>query len=226
MILKSTARLGLICMLTLFALSACGPLEPEVEATPSVAPTEMPTNTLAPTDTPVPTETPAAPPADPAAAGTPGVDAAGTPVTAGGAPTAAPTNAPVTGGSGAPDKYEYLGQNVADTTQILPNRAVSVTWTVKNSGTNAWTKEYTLRHFSGPAPDKSTYAFDKDVPAGGTINFTVTFTTPADPGTYDLWFKLTNAAGQNFGDLDLVYVVTSSPQKFTPTTAAAATTAP
>jgi hypothetical protein len=45
------------------------------------------------------------------------------------------------------------------------------------------------------------------------------FTTPSEPGDYDLWFKLTNLAGQNFGDLDLVFTVSNNPVKATPTTA-------
>jgi hypothetical protein len=96
---------------------------------------------------------------------------------------------------------------------------VTVTWTVKNIGTNGWTKEYTLRYFSGPKATKDIYTFTKDVPANDTVNFVVTFTTPSDPGDYNLWFKLTNLSGQNFGDVNLLYTVSNNPVKATATTA-------
>jgi hypothetical protein len=184
------------------------------------------TETPQATETPYPTET--VPVAPTATAGTPGATpgsdaasgdaasgaAAGTPAatTAAGAQPATPSGGSgAAGGGGAADKYTYLGQNIADKTQLRPGRQVTVTWTVKNTGTNGWTKDYMLRYFSGPKPDKDVYTFDKDVPAGGTINLTVTFTTPNDLGDYDLWFKLTNSQMQNFGDLDLAFTVTNSP---------------
>jgi hypothetical protein len=214
MTLQMMARLGLICLMLLIGLAACAPAAPTLEPTATLEPTLAPTRTQFPTDTPAPTAT-----LTPDAAATGQPDPNSTPAAGG---TAAPTTAPQTNlsaGGAAPDKYQYLGQDIADRTQFLPNRQVTITWTVKNIGTNGWTKEYTLRHFSGPKPPKDVYTFTKDVPAGDTINFVVTFTTPSEPGDYDLWFKLTNLAGQNFGDLDLVFTVSNNPVKATATTA-------
>ena len=216
MTLPMKALLGLFCLL---ALAACGPLPGEATPTPTETATLEPTATLAPTETPAPTNTPApAVPTDAATGGTQPEGAvtqpAGQPTTAAGAqpPAANP-------GGAAPDKYTYLGQDVADGTQFLPNRTVTVTWTVQNSGTTGWTKEYTLRHFAGPEPAKTVYPFTKDVPVNDTINFIVTFTTPTEPGDYDLWFKLTNSAGQNFGDVNLMFTVSNNPVRATPTAA-------
>ena len=213
MTLRMMARLGLICLILLVGLAACAPAAstPEPTATVTLAPTQQATRTRFPTDTPPPTRTVTP---DPAATGQPDPNSTANPAAA----TTAPVTNPSSGGA-APDKYQYLGQDIADRTQFLPNRQVTITWTVKNIGSNGWTKEYTLRHFSGPKPPKDFYTFTKDVPAGDTINFVVTFTTPAEPGDYDLWFKLTNLAGQNFGDLDLVFTVSNNPVKATSTTA-------
>lgn len=222
MTLQMKAILGLLCLLI---LAACGP-----NAAPAATetPTQAPTHTPRPTKTPLPTETPTVPPAaitsDPGAATTPGTAQPGAGQSGAAQPTAAqPAGAqpakPAAGAGGvAPDKYTYLGQDVADHTQFLPNRTVTITWTIQNSGTTGWTKDYTLRYFAGPEPSKTFYNFTKDVPVKDTINFVVTFTTPSEPGDYDLWFKLTNAAGQNFGDLDLVFTVSNNPVKATPTT--------
>ncbi len=213
---------------------------PTGTAAPAESPTTRPTRTPRPTGTPRHTPTPGAeagtaegttaatesgaPAAgNPAGADNPagagnsaGADTPAAPGTTGGAAGAA--TQPAAGGqppaSGkATEKYTYLGQDIPDKTQFLPNRVVTVTWTVKNTGTTGWTKAFTLRYFAGPKPNRDAYSFTKDVPVNDTINFVVTFTTPAVPGDYDLWFKLTNAANQNFGDLDLVYTVSNNPVK-------------
>lgn len=228
MTLRTKVYTGLIYLLILSILAACGPAAPTAEPTTTAAPTQAPTNTLEPTATQAPTETPV--PTDPAAsadatAATPDpagaaatLPAAGElPTTTAGQATAAP---PAAGsGSAAADMYQYLGQDIADNSQFSPNRPLTITWTVKNAGTTTWTTDYTLRYFSGPKASQDVYNFTKSVAPEGTINFTVTFTTPANPGDYNMWFKLTNAAGQNFGDVNLVYTVTNNPTAATSTPA-------
>jgi hypothetical protein len=201
------AVLGLIC---LFLLAACGPLAPQATPTPTATQTLEPTLTATtrPSETPQPSATPDII-ALTAEAGT--LD----PLATSAAPTSAAAN-PSAGGR-APESYTFLGQDIPDRTQFLPNRTVTITWTIKNTGTVGWTKDYTLRYFAGPKAAEDVYNFTKDVPVNDTINFVVTFTTPADPGEYDLWFKLTNNASQNFGDLDFVFTVSNSPAKATST---------
>jgi hypothetical protein len=193
----------LICVALVLGLVACGPATATPAPTATAMPTEQPTSTEAPTEAPTATTAPT----QPAASATPDANLT---------PTVAQNAAPPASGAIA-DKYQYLGQDIADHTQFLPNRTVTVTWTIKNIGTTGWTTGYTLRYFSGPKASKDVYPFSKEVPVNATINFTVTFKTPADPGDYDMWFKLTNNAGQNFGDLDLVYTVSNNPQKATST---------
>ena len=223
MSITKTTRLGLAILLLTLSLTACAGATPAAAPTAAATATVAATETLEPSETPYPTETvPVAPTSATTVAGTPGATtAAGAGVTPAAGTTPA---APAAGGSGAADKYSYLGQSIADKTQLRPGRQVSITWTIKNSGTNGWTKDYMLRYFSGPKPDKDVYTFGKDVPAGGTVNFIVTFTTPNDLGDYDLWFKLTNSQMQNFGDLDFAFTVTNTPNN-SPTKAAPAPTA-
>lgn len=228
MSITKTTRLGLAILLLSLSLAACAGPTPAAAPTTAATATVSATETAEPTETPYPTETvPVAPTGAATTAGTPGATtAAGTAATpAAGTTPAAPVAGGASGGAAA-DKYSYLGQSIADKTQLRPGRQVSITWTVKNSGTNGWTKDYMLRYFSGPKPDKDVYTFGKDVPAGGTINLIVTFTTPADPGDYDLWFKLTNSQMQNFGDLDFAFTVTNTPNNSPTKAAGAATAAP
>jgi hypothetical protein len=206
------ARKALIYLLIAILLVACGPAGLQETLTPTTAATSLPTKTPRHTITPRPTRTST----EQVTPETPGAGETGTPASTGTAPTQPPnTNPPA--GDKASDKYEYMGQDIPDHTQFLPNRVVTITWTVKNAGTTGWTKEYALRYFSGPKANKDIYYFTKDTPAGATINFIVTFTTPASPGDYDLWFKMTNTAGQNFGDLDLVFTVSNNPVRATST---------
>jgi hypothetical protein len=207
MLTRKILTTGLAILLLLVSLSACSGLGSEASPTPTV---EEATATVAPTEPPVPTDTlqPQPPTATQDAGANSGVTA-----------TAAVTQTPAAAKppSSTTDKYTYLGQTISDHTQFRPNVTVTITWTVQNAGTTGWTTDYTLRYFAGPKAQKDLYKFSKEVGAGKNIDLTVTFTTPTDLGDYDMWFKLVNAQGQNFGDVDLVYTVTNSPKAFTPT---------
>lgn len=210
MTLLSKACLGLFCLIF---LAACGPDATLAAPTPTETSSPAPTSTTQPSETPRPSDTPdmtaltSAVETNPDAPAAIGTDA-----------PQSPAANPSAGGT-APEDYTFLGQDIPDRTQFLPNRTVTVTWTIKNTGTIPWNKDYTLRYFAGPPPSTEVYPFTKDVPVNDTINFVVTFTTPATPADYDLWFKLTNDAGQNFGDLDLVFTVSNSPERSTSTPA-------
>jgi hypothetical protein len=219
----------LMAAVILFSAAACTP-----KATPS--PTAEPTATESPTETMEPTEIETETPevldtpettvepgstANPADANPVDPNAAGQQPTAAGASNAPATSAgqPV---STAPDKYQYITQNLADGYQVRPNVSVTITWSIKNIGTTLWDKNYSLRYFAGPEVKNTFIPFPKTVAANAATDLTVTFTTPAQPGDYDLWFKLANAQSQNFGDLDFVFKVTNTPNNNVKPTAAPA----
>jgi hypothetical protein len=116
-------------------------------------------------------------------------------------------------GSGPADKYQYVTQNVADKVQVRPGVEITITWAVKNVGTVAWTTDYTLRYFTGPANSApNVVKFPKTVPPNSVANITAVIVAPKNTGDYDSWWKLTNAQGQNFGDVDLAFTVTNTPK--------------
>jgi hypothetical protein len=129
---------------------------------------------------------------------------------------AAPTQAAASANSG--DKAEYVTQSVADGSQFRPGVKITVTWEVKNAGTNAWDNTYTLRNFIGPVDqNKTSVVFPKQTKPGETAKLTVTFTAPTQLGDYNSWWKLTNPSGQNFADVNLQFTVTNTPGAKAPT---------
>lgn len=211
-----TLRNGLAVVLILFSLTACGSPSSAGTPTPENSPTaSVPTKTLVPTRTPIPTEVP---PTQPASALTTTPAAGTTPAAAGtAAATKAAPAANAGGGTGPTDKYQFLGQTIADKIQVRPGTTMTITWTIKNAGTVGWTTDYSMRYFSGIKAAKDFYNFSRAVPAEKSIDLTVTIQAPNVNGDYNTWWKLTNAQGQNFGDVDFSFTVTNTPSNVKPT---------
>ncbi len=191
MYLRKFALLGTAWLMLAANLAACtgaAPLPPTPTQTP------QPTATLEPTvtETPVPTAVPPSP------------TAAASPTAPAASPTA--TRAPAAAGA-APEKYQLTGQNYADGSHVLPGIQLTIQWTIKNTGTIIWSKDYTLRHFAGVAAKQEVYNFPKVVQPGESVTLAVSFTAPAEYGDYQTWWKLTNANSQNFGDVDFTFTV-------------------
>lgn len=194
----------LVAAAILLSLAACGP-----RATPS--PTPEPTATEQPTNTPEPTATETIEPTATQELTTqPGAGANLPAGTAAPAAPAAPAGA--SGGSTVDDdKYEYVSQTIADGYQVRPNTTVTITWRVKNVGSTAWDTTYYLNQYAGPTIKTPQVPFPRVVAANEAIDLTVTFTTPPTYGEHNLWFKLMDASGDAFGDINFLFNVTDSP---------------
>ena len=118
--------------------------------------------------------------------------------------TKAPSSGPKT------DHYVFVTQNHPDNMKVLPGTELTITWAIKNTGTIGWTKDYSIRYFSGVSAKLDSYPFPGTVPPNGVVNLSVTFTAPKATGTYSTWWKLANPQGQNFGDVDFTFVVTTA----------------
>ena len=110
---------------------------------------------------------------------------------------------------------------VLDGTDFKPKETFSKTWRIQNSGTSTWTTQYAVVFVQGDkmgGPDSQRLTIS--VPAGTSIDITVSLTAPETPGRYTGWWKLMNASSQFFDEPFYVEIdVVAS-------TAATATTAP
>lgn len=213
---KSLPKAGLLIVLAALLLSACGGNNAEptvnpdtiytaaamtVEAQLTEAARLNPTSTVTvmPTETPSPTVTISAPVTNPQVTSTVLV-----------LPTYT-LAAPV--GTGAQAKYEVVGQSPADETKIAPGVTFEMKWTIKNTGTATWTKDYTIQFFTGNRIGggiftTNVYAFGKEVKPGDTITLTVEMSVPDKEDTYYSWWKLKDEYGSNFGDVDVTIIGT------------------
>ncbi len=123
--------------------------------------------------------------------------------------------------SNSGDNATYVADvTIPDGTVMTAGTKFTKTWTVKNSGTTTWTKEYQLIYLDGIMGTNNLQAvkLTQDVAPGATIDISVDFTAPQTNGPYVSYWKMYNAAGYVFGDaLNLQFSVgsatsTSAPQ--------------
>jgi hypothetical protein len=199
---------SLAIIIVLITLTACSPAP--------VSPT--PTSTIEPSATPAPSDTPE--PTFPPEPTTAPVSTAAPALTSPALTPAAVATQPVLNPAPAvPDKAQYVTQNFPDGYRFKPGTPVTIIWTVKNIGTVGWSTTYTLKYFAGEKGSKNSIPFPKTVPPGGEVQLSVTFTVPKDLGSYTTWWKLVNAQGQNFSDVDFKFESsnTAGPPRLTPT---------
>ena len=111
-------------------------------------------------------------------------------------------------------KYELVSQNPADQTVLAPNQKFDMVWTIKNTGTETWTEQYTIEFFLGDRIGAGHYTitrynFRETVAPGKSTSLIVDMMTPAQAGEYYSWWKLKDHMGNNFGDLDVRLIVSA-----------------
>ncbi len=124
------------------------------------------------------------------------------------APTLEQAAAPTLPKSEAADKATWISNEPPDSALVTTNAKFDITWTMKNTGTTTWNKKYTIRYFSGNIiMESKQFDFRAVVNPGDTGTFIVDAIAPSKPGTYSVWWKMTNDLGQNFGDMSLTIKV-------------------
>ena len=90
--------------------------------------------------------------------------------------------------------------SVPDNTQFLPGQAFTKTWRLVNNGSCTWTREYAAVWFSGVTMGKVLMQpFSSTVQPGQSVDVTVDFVAPQEPGIYQSNWKIRNASGTLFG---------------------------
>jgi len=94
----------------------------------------------------------------------------------------------------------FVTETVKDKTKFSPSETFTKSWTLKNTGSCTWTKDYRIVFSSGDqmgGPDK------QDLPAvtkpGETVTIELDLTAPAQAGTYKGVWKLRTDKGVDFG---------------------------
>jgi hypothetical protein len=199
------------------ALSACGPAQPDLGATPTLnrgavntavvaTQTESAQLTaLARQELPLVTPAGVMPPAGPTAtrlAG--GTLAAGT--GAAGTPGATLTTTPMPTPTGLPfstrgDKASYVSDvTVADGSRLEGGKQFTKTWRLINSGDTTWTPEFSLVFVSGSQMGgPASVPVPVEVEPGQTVDLSVQLTAPTESGTHRGYWMLRNSHGEYFG---------------------------
>lgn len=96
--------------------------------------------------------------------------------------------------------YFVADVTVPDGTQMLPGQEFVKTWRLRNMGTCTWDTSYRLVFYNGDAMGAPpSLPLPGSVPPGQEVDLSITFTAPAQPGTYRSEWKLRNPSGVLFG---------------------------
>jgi len=185
---KRTVLLIVAAMTLVFALTACGP------ATPTEDPALKITSIAATVQAEITQTALAMPTATPTLA--PPATATLSPVTPTLATTATvSTNNPSSGDNATFDK----DITIPDGSIIKPGASFDKTWSMINSGTTTWTKDYKLMYVLGPQATVMTVNLTKNVAPGEAVQITVPFIAPTVIGSYASWWQMVSASGYVFG---------------------------
>ena len=104
---------------------------------------------------------------------------------------------------------EWRGQWPVDGSSITVGTDVDAQWTLKNTGTKTWTKEYQYRFYLGDGQfhKYAAYYMPKEVLPGEEVTLTVDMKSNLPNGNYyELWV-LTDNFGANFSQFDVRFTV-------------------
>jgi uncharacterized protein YkwD len=160
-------RLSYVCLSLIFFLSACG-------TNPTSTPPTVPTTGVPPATAVPPTEAP--------------TTVAITPTT---------TSTTSAASSECTDAAQFVEDvTVPDYSHFDARATFTKTWRVKNIGTCSWTSAYSAVYSSGDALGPTSPIALSDTAPGATLDISVDMAAPASDGTYKIFYKLNNPAGQ------------------------------
>ena len=116
-----------------------------------------------------------------------------------------PTSPATTG-----DKASYDSQTPTDGTHVRAGQIFDITWYLLNTGTTTWTKDYSMRFYSGTnftKPGKSRYYLDNPVAPGTVGACSIDAVAPGRPGTYAMSVVLGDENDDNFMVVDITIIV-------------------
>lgn len=115
---------------------------------------------------------------------------------------------------------------IPDGTTITAGTSFTKTWSVKNTGTCAWTKDFMIKFASGSQMGGTTTAIGSAVAAGSSINVSVTMVAPTTAGSYTGYWRMASNAGNLFGGYVSVQIISAAVPTGTVTGTATVTRTP
>lgn len=112
------------------------------------------------------------------------------------------------------DKAVYVSDvTIPDGTIVKPGSSIVKIWSVKNTGTTTWKTAYQLAYVDGLKDAKEALNFHlvNEVKPALSIQVSVTFTAPNEPGTYYSYWRLTNGDRIGFGEVLSMKIVVGNP---------------
>ena len=112
-------------------------------------------------------------------------------------PSATPTPTPELD---CTDQAKFVSETVPDGTIFATGQTFTKTWTLQNTGTCTWTKEYALVLAEGDAMGgQSPQSLPRNVPPDSSLELSVDLTAPEKPGSYQGDWILRDPSGKQFG---------------------------
>ena len=129
-------------------------------------------------------------------------------------PTPAPTSTP------APPPacidglalVQHLNLDPSTSPQLDPGQKFTKSWRVKNTGTCTWNTGYRLVFAHGDRMGGNPVNVTREVPPGDAYDINLDLVAPLNAGTYQGFWQMQNANGQNFGErLSVRVIVVGAP---------------
>gem|GEM_PF-3222923 len=109
------------------------------------------------------------------------------------------------------DNATFVSKTIADGTQIEAGQNFTQNIRLRNSGSTTWTTGatgFTLNFVSGSQMSAPNYVeLSSQVSAGSEVNFSISMTAPAIPGTYTGYWRMNSPSYVSFGDQITVQIV-------------------
>ncbi len=116
--------------------------------------------------------------------------------------------AAVVSSGGMKDEMQVVGFNPFSGSVVLPNQALHLDITLKNTGTTTWQTSYKIVDYSNMAMTvQHEFNLPYAVAPGGTALISVYMAAPANMGSYPANFQIQDAYGTVFGTFDYILTV-------------------
>jgi hypothetical protein len=95
---------------------------------------------------------------------------------------------------------------IPDNTPMVPGQVFTKTWLVKNTGSCTWENSFKFAFISGDSMGGATLVLDQVVNPGAQIELSVAMTAPNKTGTVRGNWRMSNASGTFFGEVQFVII--------------------